>query len=137
MEQHVLTGKFVGQYRKNSTLVFRYALSGKDEGIEAYKALKGDNYRQTEDGDALYFTTRFAGNTCKIVVNAETEKIYVDDSAMAQASSLASQFAGTPLGDAMAQQLAASLLKGVMGVRTQVSEQPTPQRDGKGADLNS
>lgn len=107
---HNLKGTYLRQYRKNGKLVFVYVLVGSVSAIEAYQTLKGEDYRETDDKKPLFFTTRYAGKTCAVVVNEDTEKIYVDNSELDQANNIVEQMGDTPLGKAIAQQLATRIL---------------------------
>lgn len=73
--------------------VFVYTVSGTEKQIESYKAAQGDNYRESEDGKALWFTTRCIGNTGVLVIT-EKGKVVPDMSAFEQAASLAKQYGG-------------------------------------------
>lgn len=73
--------------------VFVYTVKGTEAQIEAYKAAQADNYRETEDGVSLWFTTRCIGNTGTLIIT-EKGKIVPDMSAFEQAASLAKQYGG-------------------------------------------
>ena len=73
--------------------VFVYTVKGTESQIEAYKAAQGDNYRETEDGLCLWFTTRCIGNTGTLIIT-EKGKVVPDMSAFEQAASLAKQYGG-------------------------------------------
>ena len=73
--------------------VFVYTVTGSESQIAAYKAAQGDNYRETEDGVSLWFTTRCIGKTGTLIIT-EKGKVVPDMSAFEQAASLAAQFGG-------------------------------------------
>lgn len=102
----------VGSYRsKNKGVpVFRYEVSGTKEELEAYELAQGDNYRETEDGKPLFFTTRFAGKTVDLIIT-QSDKVIADMSQYEAAASLAKQYGGD-LGAELAKAAAAQLLGG-------------------------
>jgi len=104
--------KYLSSYRSTKgNTVFRYAVTGSKEQIDAYKAAQGDNYREDEaTGQPIWFTTRFIGNTGTLI-HTTNGKIVPDMSAYEQAASLAKQFGGD-LGVELAKQAAAQLLGG-------------------------
>ena len=73
--------------------VFVYTVKGTESQIDAYKAAQGDNYRETEDGVSLWFTTRCIGNNGSLIIT-EKGKVVPDMSAFEQAASLAKQYGG-------------------------------------------
>jgi hypothetical protein len=93
---------------KNGNTVFVYTAAGTDSQVEAYKAAQGDNYRESEDGTSLWFTTRCIGNTGTLVIT-EKGKVVPDMSAFEQAASLAKQYGGN-FGQELARASVASLL---------------------------
>jgi hypothetical protein len=93
---------------KNGNTVFVYTATGTDSQVEAYKAAQGDNYRESEDGASLWFTTRCIGNTGTLVIT-EKGKVVPDMSAFEQAASLAKQYGGN-FGQELARASVASLL---------------------------
>ena len=93
---------FAGSYiSKNGNDVFRYHVTGKPDALSAYEDAQGDNYRVDDEGNVLWFTTRFAGDTGTLVVNGDTGRIYADMSEFRKQASLAKQFGGN-LGDQIA-----------------------------------
>ncbi len=86
--------KLSRSYRsQKGNTVFVYEGSGTDAQIEAYKAAQGDNYRETEAGVPLWFTTRCIGNSGTLVIT-DKGKVVPDMSAFEQAASLAKQYGG-------------------------------------------
>ena len=73
--------------------VFVYTVKGNESQIAAYKTAQGDNYRESEDGTPLWFTTRCIGKTGTLIITAKG-RIVPDMSAFEQAASLAAQFGG-------------------------------------------
>lgn len=90
--------------------VFVYSVSGTPAQIEAYKAAQGDNYRESEDGTPLWFTTRCIGNSGELIITAKG-KVVPDMSAYEQAASLAAQFGGN-FGQELARASVAALVNG-------------------------
>jgi hypothetical protein len=92
--------------------VFVYTVKGTEAQIDAYKAAQGDNYRETENGVSLWFTTRCIGNAGTLIIT-EKGKIVPDMSAFEQAASLAKQFGGN-----FGQELAKQAVANILGVNT-------------------
>lgn len=112
---------------KNGNKVFVYAVSGTKEQLEKFKAAQGENYREAEDGTALWFTTRSVGNAGELIITTNG-KVVPDMSSFDQAASLAKQYGGN-LGEELAKHAAAALL----GKPT--VEAPAPQPQAKADDL--
>jgi hypothetical protein len=103
--------KLSRSYRsQKGNTVFVYTGSGSDNQIEAYKAAQGDNYRETENGEPLWFTTRCIGNTGTLIIT-DKGKVVPDMSAFEQAASLAKQYGGN-FGAELAKASVAHLLAG-------------------------
>jgi hypothetical protein len=101
--------KLSRSYRsQKGNTVFVYTVEGTPAQIDAYKAAQGDNYRETEDGTSLWFTTRCIGNNGTLIIT-EKGKIVPDMSAFEQAASLAKQFGGN-FGQELAKQAVANIL---------------------------
>jgi hypothetical protein len=93
---------------KNGNTVFVYTVSGSEKQIAEYKEAQGDQFRETENGEALWFTTRCVGNTGTLIITSKG-KIVPDMSAFEQAASLAKQFGGN-FGQELARASVAQLL---------------------------
>ncbi len=103
--------KLSRSYRsQKGNTVFVYTGSGSENQIEAYKAAQGDNYRETENGEPLWFTTRCIGNTGTLIIT-DKGKVVPDMSAFEQAASLAKQYGGN-FGAELAKASVAHLLAG-------------------------
>jgi len=92
--------------------VFVYTVKGTESQIDAYKAAQGDNYRETDNGVSLWFTTRCIGNAGTLIIT-EKGKIVPDMSAFEQAASLAKQYGGN-----FGQELAKQAVANILGVNT-------------------
>lgn len=59
------------QYRKsgNGRPVFTYTVTGSAEELAAYKAAQGSNYKETEEGEALFFSTTPLAQGAELVAN--------------------------------------------------------------------
>jgi hypothetical protein len=89
-----LNVKLVRSYRsKNGNVTFVYEVIGSKEMIAKYEELQGEFFRKSEEGVALWFTTRCIGNTGKLIITTN-DKIVPDMSAFDQAESLAKQYGG-------------------------------------------
>jgi hypothetical protein len=105
--------KFNRSYKKlnknnQPVTVFVYVVTGTEEQLQHYKETQGDNFRESDSGDPLWFTTRFAGNQTSLIITS-TGKLIADMSAFDQAESLAKQFGGN-LGAELAKISASQLL---------------------------
>ena len=87
--------KFIRSYRsKNGTPTFVYAVTGSAEAHAAYAEAQGSFLRTDENtGEVLWFTTRFVGDKCDLLVT-DTGKVIADMSKFEQAASLCEQFNG-------------------------------------------
>lgn len=104
-----MKAKFIRSYRsKAGNTVFVYGVTGSKEQIEAFKSIQGENLRESDEGQPLWFTTRFIGNTGDLVITSNS-KIVPDMSEYEKADSLAKQFNGN-LGQELAKQAASKLL---------------------------
>jgi hypothetical protein len=107
-----LNAKFVRSYRAKGkgTVTFVYAVSGSEDNLKEYERIQGDFLRKDDKGVNLWFTTRFVGNSAKLIIT-EKDSIVPDMSAFDQAASLATQYGGN-LGQELARTAAAQLLNG-------------------------
>lgn len=92
---HTLKIKFLRSYRsKNGTPTFVYGVSGSAEAHAAYAEAQGSFLRTDENtGEVLWFTTRFVGEKCDLLVT-DTGKVIADMSKFEQAASLCEQYNG-------------------------------------------
>lgn len=95
---------------KAGNKVFVYSVSGTPEELAKFKTVQGENYRETEAGVPLWFTTRSVGNSGSLIITTNG-KVVPDMSAFDQAASLAKQYGGN-LGTELAKAAAAQLLGG-------------------------
>ena len=123
-----LTINFQRSYRKAgktpgapSRLTFVYLVSGTAEQLSQYRDVQGAFLREDEKGQALFFTTRYAGETATIVLNHAGDDYYVDNTAMDKQASLVEQYGGN-LGQAIAMQIAAQ----AAGIAQPVPPAPQP-----------
>ena len=106
--QNKMKIKLIRSYKsQKGNTVFVYAVTGTTAQIEAYKAAQGDQYRESEEGASLWFTTRCVGNSGSLIITAKG-KIVPDMSAFEQAASLAKQYGGN-FGQELARMAAAQL----------------------------
>jgi hypothetical protein len=99
--------------------VFVYTVKGSESQIAAYKTAQGDNYRESEDGTPLWFTTRCIGKTGTLIITAKG-RIVPDMSAFEQAASLAAQFGGN-----FGQELAKATVNQLLSVGVSVNADST------------
>jgi len=96
-----------------------YTVKGSESQIAAYKTAQGDNYRESEDGTPLWFTTRCIGKTGTLIITAKG-RIVPDMSAFEQAASLAAQFGGN-----FGQELAKATVNQLLSVGVSVNADST------------
>lgn len=112
--------KLVGSYRnKKGTLVFRYAVTGTEAQLKAYKEAQGENYRETDEGVPLWFSTRNVGQTGTLGIS-QNGRIFADMSEFDAAASLAAQYGGN-LGQELAKVAAAKLMGNGFGSSSSVA----------------
>jgi hypothetical protein len=105
--------RLIRSYRKlnkngQPTTVFVYSVNGTDEQLAAYKEAQGENYRESDDGEPLWFSTRCVGDSGSLITTSKGT-FAPDMSAFDKAASLATQYGGN-LGQELARNAAASLL---------------------------
>ena len=140
-----MKAKLVSNYKsQKGNPVFRYELSGTEAELAQYKALQGENFRTDEkSGKALFFSTRFHGASCIVNFNKDNTKVYVDSSEMDALNSLATQYAGTATGDAIAAEIAKKMVAEVaasmkiMSSNSVTTVASTTEVEEKQEDLNS
>ena len=103
--------KFLRSYRsKNGNTTFVYVVNGTQAQLTEFKEIQGDYFRESDDGKALWFTTRYCGEIASLVLTGGDNPRYIPDmSAFEKAASLSKQFGGD-LGQELAKQAAAELL---------------------------
>lgn len=89
-------------------VVFVYEVSGTEDMLLKYKELSGDHYRVSEEGVPVYFSTRFVGESGRLLIT-KNDKIVVDTSEFDKAMSIVQQYGGD-LGAAMANMFAGKLI---------------------------
>jgi hypothetical protein len=105
---------------KNGNPTFVYGVKGNTADLEAFKSAQGDYYREDDNGNPLWFTTRCIGNVGKLIITTNGN-VVPDMSAFDQASSLASQYGGN-FGQELAKASAHGLIAGLVGNNTPVDE---------------
>lgn len=110
---------------KRGNKTFVYTCSGSAEAIAKYKESMGENLREDEKGNCLWFTTRCIGRNGELVLTTNGNWV-PDMSEYDQAASLAAQYGGN-LGDALAQAAANKLLGKSTGVVPTTAKQTQDQ----------
>ncbi len=97
---------------KNGNLidVFVYTLAGTKSALERYEQVQGDHFRADDDGNPLFFSTRYFQDKGEVIIT-QNDKVAPNLSNFKRQRSLIAQNGGN-LGDAMAQ-IAAKQLMGV------------------------
>ena len=121
--------KLLSSYRNgNGNVVFVYRVTGSKSQMNTYIDAQSE-YLKYEDGDEskspLFFTTKYAGDTGALVIT-QSGKIVVDTTEENKLASLMEQHKGTALGDALAQQLAAKMMKDLSKASPAPAEKSTP-----------
>lgn len=116
----MLKAKKIRSYTKAGTgnTVFVYAVSGNPEELARYKEAQGANYKEDENGNPLFFTTNFAGETPELIIT-QKNKVIADMSDFAAAASLSKQFGGN-----LGQELARAAAEKLMGHKSQAVDVP-------------
>tara|TARA_R100000734_G_C3276031_1_gene70824 strand:- start:320 stop:712 length:393 start_codon:yes stop_codon:yes gene_type:complete len=129
-----MKGTKIRQYRKdNGNLVHVYAVSGTAEELDTYSDLQGDNLVM-EGETPLWFTVQFAGQECELIASSKGN-IIANNQTIDEAVSIAEQYAGTPLGDAVASKLAEQLVGGLFASKP--SSTPATKATESAEDLGS
>ena len=111
MKQKTLKLKFHRSYKNGAgKQIFVYFVSGSSDSLDSYKDYQGDMLRyedNDEDKRPLYFTQRFAYNEA-ILCESQSENggWYVDRTEEDKVQSMLDQYGDTPLGRAMAAEVA-------------------------------
>ena len=89
-----MNATLVRSYRsQNGNPTFVYSIKGNAEDLAKYKELQGDYYREDDQGNPLWFTTRCIGNTGKLLITSNNN-IVPDMSEFDKAASIAAQYGG-------------------------------------------
>ena len=97
----MLKVKSIRSYRsKNGNPTFVYSVAGQKTELEAFKKAQGDYYREDEDGNALWFTTRFIGDEGNLLITSNGN-VVPDMSEFDKQASLVAQYGGN-FGDILA-----------------------------------
>jgi hypothetical protein len=132
-------GKFLRSYRKLSktgqpVTVFVYTVAGTDTELSQFKDSQGANYRESDSGEPLWFTTRVAGHSPKLLFTSKGA-VVADMSAFDQAHSLASQYGGS-LGQELARQASAMLMTGAVAPTPPAPQAPPAEPSAKADDAD-
>lgn len=85
---------------KNGNPTFVYSVKGTAEQLEAFKKSQGDYYREDEDGNPLWFTTRYIGEEGMLMITSNGNCV-PDMSEFDKQASLVAQYGGN-FGDILA-----------------------------------
>lgn len=115
------------------TDMFVYRVTGTPAELAAFEEAQGEFYRADPDGTPVWISPKGYGSTTPLVILPATEdrpaRVIADTSNITMASSLLQRYAGTPIGDALAQQIATSLLANTAPVAAPVPA-PEPPTEG-------
>ena len=97
----MLKVKSIRTYRsKNGNATFVYAVAGQKSDLEAFKKAQGDYYRESEEGEPLWFTTRFIGDEGNLLITSNGN-VVPDMSEFDKQAILVAQYGGN-FGDILA-----------------------------------
>lgn len=97
----MLKVKSIRSYRsKNGNPTFVYSVAGQKTDLEAFKKAQGEYYREDEDGNPLWFTTRFIGDEGNLLITSNGN-VVPDMSEFDKQASLVAQYGGN-FGDILA-----------------------------------
>jgi len=114
---------------KNGNATFVYVVKGNASDIEAFKSAQGDFYREDDNGQPLWFTTRCIGKSGKLIITTNGN-VVPDMSAFDQAASLADQYGGN-----FGEQLAKSAAQAILGTSASApAETPEEKPKVEGSD---
>ena len=115
----MLTAQFARNYvttnkHGQKTPMFVYRVTGTLEELKAFEDAQGEYFRTDADGTPVWISPKGYGASVNLLILQATEdrptaRVVADTSAITMAASLMQQYAGTPIADALAQQIAASL----------------------------
>lgn len=119
--------KLMRSYKsQKGNTVFVYTVTGSIAQLEAYKTAQAENYRESDTGVSLWFTTRCVGNTGTLIIT-EKGKVVPDMSAFEQAASLAKQYGGN-----FGQELARAAVANLLGGSPSNTQEAQPEKVAKG-----
>ncbi len=94
--------KCIRTYRsKKGNPTFVYSVGGTKEQLATFKKSQGDYYREDEDGNPLWFTTRYIGEEGMLMITSNGN-VVPDMSEFDKQASLVAQYGGN-FGDILAQ----------------------------------
>lgn len=107
----MLKVKSIRTYRsKNGNPTFVYRVDGNKDDLAAFKKAQGSYYREDDDKNPLWFTTRYIGETGNLIVTSNGN-IVPDMSEFDKQASLVAQYGGN-FGDVLAASAISALGKG-------------------------
>ena len=122
-----MKGQYLDSYvSKKGADTFIYTVDCTPEEKAAIKEAKGEFYREDASGKPLFYTTRYVGETPKLILTTNGNLV-ADMSEMKKKASLARQFGGN-LGDQFAAAAAADILAD-MKRSTRTAVQPDPETE--------
>ena len=124
-----MKGQYLDSYvSKKGADTFIYTVSCTPEEKAAIKEAKGGFYREDASGNPLFYTSRYVGETPKLILTTNGNLV-ADMSEMKKKASLARQFGGN-LGDQFAAAAAADILAEMKrSTRTVAQTEPEPEPD--------
>jgi hypothetical protein len=106
----------IRSYRsKNGNATFVYVVKGNASDLEAFQVAQGEYFREDDNGQPLWFTTRCIGPEGQLIITTNGN-IVPDMSAFDQAASLAEQYGGN-FGAELAKSAAQALIAGSTAVK--------------------
>jgi hypothetical protein len=103
-----------GSYKKVGTGndVYRYIVSGTDAELAAFKAAQGDMFRETENGQPIWFTTNVYPNVVELGISQKSGKVFPNTAELDAMKNLVKQNKGL-VAEALAKLVAEKLLASI------------------------
>ena len=120
-----LKAKFGGNYRsKMGNTTFRYVVTGTKKELAAYAEAQGEYYREDDDGNPLFFTTRYSGDNVDLIITS-VGNVVVDNSTVAKMESIVGQSSGL-IQQELAKLAAGHIMSNMLGMSSGTPVAATP-----------
>ncbi len=93
---------------KKGHTVFVYGVTGSEAQLASYKEAQGEFYREDDESNPIWFSSKFVGDTAKLIITSNG-KVVADTSEFDKAASMVAQYGGN-LGNALANAFASKLM---------------------------
>lgn len=133
--QNTLKGTFKNTYNKTNKhgeriTMYVYSVTGTPEELQQFEITQGEFYRVDSDGNPVWHSPRGYGQVVSLICAPATEKypanVIADTSSVAMMKAMMELYKGTPVYDAMAQQIAAAAIATATAVHAPAAPAPAP-----------